>query len=93
MTEETQIQLKRRQARERKQAQRDREREHRAQVGAREFRMDMYQATTEALERICVAGQFEEEAEAITLLLHNAAELIERDPSRFAEMIKTRCHA
>lgn len=93
MKDETTEQRKRRQARERKQAQRDREREHRASVGASEFRMEMYQGTREALALICQAGQFSEPAEAITLLVHNVAELAERDPSRFAEFIKARCHA
>ncbi|CDM42411.1 hypothetical protein [Ectopseudomonas oleovorans] len=93
MTEESQIERKRRQARERKTAQRKRDRERRTLVGAHEFRMDMYQGTTEALERICAAGQFEEGVEAITLLLHNVAELAERDQSRFKELIKMRCHA
>lgn len=93
MTEEAQKDRERLQARARKQAQRLREREHRTQAGAREFRMDMYQGTTEALERICAAGRFEVPAEAITLLLHNVAELAERDPSRFQELIKVRRHA
>lgn len=93
MQDENQTQRKRCQARERKQAQRDRERKHRNLVGVSEFRMELYQGTREALARICQAGQFSEPAEAITLLVHNVADLAERDPSRFAEFIKTRCHA
>ena len=93
MDKETPEQRKTRLARERKQAQRDREREHRAKVNAQEFRIEMYAGTRAELARICHAGQFEEPAEAITLLIHNAAELIERDPSRFAEMLRARCHA
>jgi hypothetical protein len=93
MSKETKEQRKTRLARERKQAQRDREREHRAKVDAQEFRMEMYAGTRAELARICKAGQFEEPAEAITLLIHNAAELIERDPSRFAEMLRARSHA
>lgn len=93
MTQETKEQRKTRLARTRKQVQRDRERKHRAKVDAQEFRMEMYAGTRSELERICQAGQFEEPAEAITLLVHNAAELIERDPSRFAELLRMRCHA
>ncbi|MFT0211805.1 hypothetical protein VQ643_04215 [Pseudomonas sp. F1_0610] len=85
--------LKRKQARERKQAERERKRAHREAMGAREFRMEMYRATTQALEHICHVGGFEQEAEAITLLLHNVAELAERDPSRFQELLKIRSHA
>ena len=93
MSKETPEQRKTRLARERKQAQRARERAHRAKVDAQEYRMEMYAGTRAELARICQAGQFEESAEAITLLIHNAAELIERDPSRFAEMLRARCHA
>lgn len=92
MDKETPEQRKTRLARLRKQAQRDRERTHRAKVDAQEFRMEMYAGTRAELARICQAGQFEEPAEAITLLVHNVAELIERDPSRFAEMLRARCH-
>lgn len=53
----------------------------------------MYAGTREALARICAAGQFEDSAEAITLLIHNAADLAERDPSRFAQLLAVRCHA
>lgn len=93
MTQETPEQRKTRLARERKRRQREKEQEHRAAVGAQEFRMEMYAGTRAALERICQASQFEEPAEAITLLVHNTAELIERDPSRFAELLRMRCHA
>lgn len=92
MQQENPEQRKRRQARERKQRQRERERAHRDHVGAGEFRMEMYRGTRDALARICQSGQFSEPAEAITLLIHNAADLIERDPSRFAQFIQSRCH-
>lgn len=93
MTQETRKERKTRLARARKQAQRNREREHRAKVDAQEFRMEWYAGTRAELERIRLAGGFEESAEALTLLIHNTAELIERDPSRFAEMVRMRCHA
>lgn len=93
MDKETPEQRKTRLARLRKQAQRDRESAHRAKVDAQEFRMEMYAGTRAELARICQAGQFEEPAEAITLMVHNVAELIERDPSRFAELLRVRCHA
>lgn len=81
---------KRRRARERKRAERDRKRLRRQQLGAREFRMEMYRGTSDALARICLLGEFDEEAEAITVLLHSAAQLAERDPSRFKELLNIR---
>ncbi|MOA02447.1 hypothetical protein D3C78_1218990 [compost metagenome] len=55
--------------------------------------MEWYAGTRAELERIRLAGGFEESAEALTLMIHNTAELIERDPSRFAELLRVRCHA
>ena len=78
---------KRRLARERKRVERDRKRQRREQLGAREFRMEMYRGTSDALALICLLGVFDEEAEAVTVLLHSVAQIAERDPSRFKELI------
>lgn len=81
---------KRRRARERKRAERDRKRLRRQQLGAREFRMEMYRGTSADLACICTLGEFEEEAEAVTVLLRCVAQLVKRDPSRFKELINIR---
>ena len=47
----------------------------------------MYQRTAEALDRICAAGGFEQRAEVLTLLIHHADQIAQRDMSRFAEMV------
>lgn len=93
MDQETPAQRNRRLARERKRRQRQREAEHKEVVGAREVRYEFYRSTYEALQRICDAGGYEEEAEAITLLIHGADELRQRDPSRFKEIFLINGHA
>lgn len=47
----------------------------------------MYQRTAEALDRICAAGGFEQRGEVLTLLIHHADQIAQRDMSRFAEMV------
>ncbi|MEK2631633.1 hypothetical protein AAAC13_01955 [Pseudomonas aeruginosa] len=88
MTNETKTDRQRRLARERQRAKRERDALRRAALGGRRFNMDMYQGTADALDLICAAGGFAEPAEAVTLLLHNVAEIAERDASRFAELIQ-----
>ncbi|MGB0732448.1 MAG: hypothetical protein ACPGPF_01740 [Pontibacterium sp.] len=83
----------RRLARQRKQRQREREKAHKKAVGAHEFRFEMYRGTAEALERLATAGGFEEKAEVITLLIHAADELRERDTSQFTKLLSVKCHA
>ncbi|PTZ18234.1 hypothetical protein DB385_05790 [Pseudomonas aeruginosa] len=92
MTNETKTDRQRRLARERQRAKRERDALRRAALGGRRFNMDMYQGTADALDLICAAGGFTEPAEAVTLLLHNVAEIAERDASRFAELIQKRSH-
>ncbi|KSH06993.1 hypothetical protein AO964_22990 [Pseudomonas aeruginosa] len=92
MTTETKAERRRRMARERQRAKRERDALRRAALGGRRFNMDMYQGTADALDLICAAGDFAEPAEAVTLLLHNVAEIAERDASRFAELIQKRSH-
>lgn len=82
----------RRLAKERKRQQRQREKDHKAEVGAREFRFEIYQGTADALARIKIAGGFEEKAEVLTLLIHGADALVKRDPSRFKELISVTGH-
>lgn len=93
MTTETKAERRRRMARERQKAKRERDAQRRAALGGRRFSMDMFQATADALALICQRGGFAEPAEAVTLLLHNVAEIAERDTSRFAELIKQRSHS
>lgn len=93
MTAETQQDRTRRLARERKRKQRQREQAHKQTVGAQEFRFEIYRATAEALARLAKAGEFEEEAEVLTLLIHGADELVKRDPSRFKELISVTDYA
>ncbi|WP_010324360.1 hypothetical protein [Marinobacterium stanieri] len=87
MTVETNQERKRRQARDRKRKQRERERAHKEAVGARDFTFEMYRGTAEALERLAKVGDFEEQAEVLTLLIHGADKFAQRDPSRFMELI------
>jgi hypothetical protein len=57
---------------ERKRAQRQRDAERRARMGGRVLRLEMYQGTADALDRLCRAGGFDEPAELITRLIHDA---------------------
>ena len=93
MQQETPEARTRRLAKERQRRKRQREKEHKLAVGAREFRFEIYQGTADALERIKTAGGFEEDAEVLTLLIHGADKLAERDPSRFNELISVTGHA
>jgi hypothetical protein len=93
MTTEDKQDRQRRLARERKRNQRQREREHKRAVGAKEFRFEIYRGTAEALARIAQQGQFEEHAEVLTLLIHGADELAQRDPSQFKKLISVTGYA
>ncbi|WP_144958403.1 hypothetical protein [Pseudomonas oryzihabitans] len=74
-------------AKERKADQREREAERLAALGHQVMQFEMYQRTAEALDRICAAGGFEQRAEVLTLLIHHADQIAQRDMSRFAEMV------
>ncbi len=93
MTVETKQDRQRRQARERKRNQRQRERAHKQAVGAHEFRFEIYRGTSEALARLVKVGGFEEQAEVLTLLIHGADELAQRDPSQFKKLISVTGYA
>lgn len=74
-------------AAERKRDERARKRAHLAAVGAAPFNMTMYRGTREALERIMAAGEFEEPAEALTVLIHNVDNLACSDVSQFRKLL------
>ena len=74
-------------AKERKADQREREAKRLAALGHQVMPFEMYQRTAEALDRICAAGGFEQRAEVLTLLIHHADQIAQRDMSRFAEMV------
>ncbi|BBB29346.1 hypothetical protein [Neptunomonas japonica] len=70
----------------RKRDERKRKAEHLAAVGAKPLNMDMFSGTTGELERIKTEAGFEQDAEAITVMIHNVAALIDRDLSLFKEV-------
>lgn len=74
-------------AAERKADQRKREAERLAALGHQVMPFEMYQSTAEAPDRICAAGGFEQRAEVLTLLIHAADRIAERDMSRFNELV------
>jgi hypothetical protein len=74
-------------AKERKAEQREREAERLAALGHTVFRFEMLGSTSDALQRLCSAGGFEQPAEVLTFLIHHADEIAKRDMSRFREMV------
>lgn len=79
-------------AAERKRAQREREAERLKRLGHRIMPLELYQSTADALDRLCRLGGFEQPAEVITLLIHSADRIAQRDPSRFAELVSVTNH-
>ncbi|MGV6475395.1 hypothetical protein [Azotobacter vinelandii] len=79
-------------AAERKRAQREREAERLKRLGHRVMQLELYQGTADALDRLCKLGGFEQPAEVITLLIHAADRLAERDRSLFAELVSVTSH-
>lgn len=90
---ETKDERKRRLAKERQQRRRAKLKAHKQAVGAHIFRFEMYRGTADALERLRILGGYEERAEVITLLIHNADDTAKRDPSRFKELTTVAGHA
>lgn len=74
-------------AKERKAEQREREAERLAALGHQVMPFEMYQGTAQALDRLCAAGGFEQRAKVITLLIHAADQIAQRDMSRFNELM------
>lgn len=75
-------------AAERKRDQREREAARLKELGATEIKLTLYSGTSSALERIMASAGFEEAEEAITVLIHNAERLINRDSHEFKELTK-----
>lgn len=74
-------------AKERKADQREREAERLAALGHQVMPFEMYQGTAQALDRLCAAGGFEQRAEVLTLLIHAADQIAQRDMSRFNQLM------
>ncbi|WP_181321554.1 hypothetical protein [Pseudomonas protegens] len=90
MTDETPRQRKARLACERKRAQRSRDKAKKLAMGSSTFKMEVYKGTLAELERIRIAGEFDEAAHALTMVIHGAAELSRRDPAAFRALIQGR---
>tara|TARA_R110000823_G_scaffold240307_1_gene365330 strand:+ start:352 stop:600 length:249 start_codon:yes stop_codon:yes gene_type:complete len=69
-------------AAERKAEQRKRNSEYLKEMGAESLSITMYNGTLAALDRLKLAGGFEQSEEVITLLIHNADRIIKRDKSQ-----------
>tara|TARA_Y100000782_G_scaffold71835_2_gene77684 strand:+ start:31933 stop:32229 length:297 start_codon:yes stop_codon:yes gene_type:complete len=76
-------------ARDRQRRKRARDKAHNQALGIKTFKIDMFSGTQEALRNIQEFGVLEEWQEAITLMIHNAAELIERDPSQLRDLLNS----
>lgn len=79
--------------RKRQEAKRKRDAERLERLGHRVMQLEMFKGTADALDRLCKAGDFEQPAEVITLLIHAADQIAQRDPSRFAELVSVTSHA
>lgn len=85
MANENKADRKRRLAKERKQRERAGKAGHRSDVGSKEFRLEFYGGTIEAIERL-KAYEGHGNSELLSLLIHTADEKVKRDPSRFKEL-------
>ena len=90
---ETKQERTKRQARERKRQERARKKAHLQAVGAQDLKFTAYRSTSEALEKLVAFNECEEWQEVTTLLIHNAADLIERNPSQLKELLSVKRHA
>lgn len=93
MTEESKTEYTKRLNRERKQREREQKKAHLLAVGAKDLRFTVYSSTNEALEKLVKFHECEEWQEVTTLLIHKAAELIERDPSQLKELLSVTSRA
>lgn len=87
---ESKDERQRRQARERKKRQRAREQQAKLRAEAVKVPLELYAGTVQALNQVIAAGGFsgpQAAEEAITLLLHGAARLAERDGHAFAALV------
>lgn len=88
MTDETPATRKTRLARERKRAERKRDKDKRQAMGASKLKMEVFIGTTQALEEIRKAGDFDEREHALTIVIHRVAELYRSNPEAFRKLIK-----
>ncbi|KXJ55185.1 MAG: hypothetical protein AXW15_07855 [Neptuniibacter sp. Phe_28] len=89
---ETKQERTKRQARERKRQERARKKAHLQAVGAQDLKFTVYRSTNDALEQLVEFNECEEWQEVTTLLIHNAAKLIKRDPSQLKELLRPERH-
>lgn len=75
-------------AAERKADQRKREEDRLIEMGAEVETITMYRSTLAELAFIKEVGGFEESAEAITVMIHNVAEIIKRDSHEKNKLLK-----
>jgi len=75
-------------AAQRKADQRKREEDRLTEMGAVVEQLTMYRSTQECLEFIKRAGGFEENAEAITVMIHCVAAIIKRDSHEKNKLLK-----
>jgi hypothetical protein len=85
---ETKEDRTRRLARDRKRKQRLAEENAKVRAAAVPVTFEAYKGTQADLALICELGGFEEQAEAITLILRNVANLAKRDRHAFDEFIR-----
>ena len=74
-------------AAERQADKRRRDAKHLEEVGAEALNMTIYKGTRAALDSLKLAGNFEQDEEVITLLLHNADKLIKCDMSHLNNLL------
>ena len=74
--------------RERKRAWRQRKKLHKQACGAHTINFELFRGTRKCLDELMEAGGFTEQSELFTLLLHGVHREMNRDKSRFEELIK-----
>lgn len=84
---ETPEERKRRHARIRKRRQRRRQEHAALRAASQPITFEAYRGTQADLALICELGGFEEQAEAITLILRNVADLARRDRHAFEQFV------
>lgn len=84
---ESKEERQRRMARDRQRRKRLADEAKRVRAASRPVTFDAYQGTQDDLALICELGGFEVQAEAITLILRNVADLARRDRHAFEQFI------
>lgn len=88
MTDQEKKEKQRIAARDRKRAERARKAEHKKACGAHTVSLELYRGTRQCMNELMEAGGFTEQSELLTLLLHGAHRELQRDKSRFAELVR-----